>query len=87
LRRSHDLHLLSALGEAAPAPQSLIEPLSERELEVLRRVAAGYSSQEIAEELVIAISTVKKHIGHIYGKLEAGSRTQAVVMAREPGLL
>jgi LuxR family maltose regulon positive regulatory protein len=87
LHTPYVLHLLSALGEAAPAPQPLIEPLSERELEVLRRVAAGYSNQEIAEELVIAISTVKKHIGNIYGKLEVGSRTQAVAKARELGLV
>ncbi len=69
------------------AQQPLIEPLSERELEVLRRVAAGYSNQEIAQELVLAVSTVKKHISNIYGKLGAGSRTQAVARARELGLL
>ncbi|MEJ2558966.1 MAG: response regulator transcription factor, partial [Anaerolineae bacterium] len=76
-----------ALGEAAPAPQPLIEPLSERELEVLRRVAAGYSNQEIAQDLVVAVSTVKKHISNIYSKLEVGSRTQAVARARELGLV
>jgi LuxR family maltose regulon positive regulatory protein len=87
LHTSYALHLLDALGEAAPAPQPLIEPLSERELEVLRWVAAGYSNQEIAQELVIAVSTVKKHINNIYGKLEVGSRTQAVARARELELL
>jgi LuxR family maltose regulon positive regulatory protein len=84
---SYALRLLSALGETTTAPQSLIEPLSERELEVLRWVAAGYSNQEIAQELVLAVSTVKKHINNIYGKLEVGSRTQAVAKARELGLL
>jgi LuxR family maltose regulon positive regulatory protein len=87
LHASYALHLLDALGEAAPAPQPLIEPLSERELEVLHWVAAGYSNQEIAQELVVAVSTVKKHINNIYGKLEVGSRTQAVARARELGIL
>jgi len=81
------LHLLKAVGETAAAPQPLLEPLSERELEVLRRVAAGYSNQEIAQDLVVALSTVKKHISNMYGKLEADSRTQAVARARELGLL
>jgi LuxR family maltose regulon positive regulatory protein len=87
LHTSYALGLLDALGEAVTAPQPLIEPLSERELEVLRWVAAGYSNQEIAQELVVAVSTVKKHINNIYGKLEVGSRTQAVARARELGLL
>ncbi len=84
---SYALHLLNALGETAAAPQPLIEPLSERELEVLQHVAAGYSNQEIAQELVLAESTVKKHIHNIYGKLGVGSRTQAIAQARELGLL
>jgi LuxR family maltose regulon positive regulatory protein len=87
LHASYALHLLNALGEVAAVPQPLIEPLSERELEVLRRVAAGYSNQEIAQDLVVAVSTVKKHISHIYGKLGVGSRTQAVARAREIELL
>ena len=70
-----------------PAPQPLIEPLSKRELEVLHWVAAGYSNQEIAQKLVLAVSTVKKHINSIYGKLEVGSRTQAVAKARDIGIL
>ena len=87
LHTPYALHLLEALAEAATAPQPLIEPLSERELEVLRRVAAGYSNKEIAQELVVEISTVKRHISNIYGKLEVESRTQAVARARELGLL
>ncbi|MCB9077742.1 MAG: tetratricopeptide repeat protein [Anaerolineaceae bacterium] len=87
LHAPYALHLLNAWGETTPAPPSLIEPLSERELEVLRRVAAGYSNKEIAEELVVAVSTVKRHISNIYGKLEAASRTQAVAKARELKLL
>jgi LuxR family maltose regulon positive regulatory protein len=65
----------------------LVEPLSERELEVLRLITAGLSNQEIAEELVIAVSTVKSHINHIYGKLEVKSRTQAVARGQALGLL
>ncbi|MCB0211464.1 MAG: AAA family ATPase [Anaerolineae bacterium] len=84
---TYTLPLLNALGEATTAAQPLVEPLSEREMEVLRRVAAGYSNKEIAEELIVTISTVKRHISNIYGKLEAGSRTQAVVKARELKLL
>jgi len=83
--------LLAAFGEearpAAPAMESLLEPLSERELEVLRLVVAGLSNPEIAEELVIAVSTVKSHINHIYGKLAVETRTRAVARARELGLL
>ena len=84
---SYALHLLDAVGETATAPQPLIDPLSERELEVLRRVAAGYSNQDIARELFVAGSTVKKHVHNIYAKLGVGSRTQAVARARELGLL
>ncbi|MDY6875407.1 MAG: LuxR C-terminal-related transcriptional regulator [Chloroflexota bacterium] len=83
--------LLAAFGEevelTSPAMESLIEPLSERELEVLRLIAAGLSNPEIAEELVIAVSTVKSHTNHIYGKLGVKNRTQAVARARELDLL
>ena len=71
----------------ASAPQPLIEPLSERELEVLRLIAAGYSNQEIADRLIIAQGTVKRHINNIYGKLQVGSRTQAVAAARDLHIL
>jgi len=67
--------------------ESLVEPLSERELEVLRLIAAGLSNHEIADELVIAVGTVKRHINHIYGKLGVHSRTQALVRARELDLV
>ncbi len=65
----------------------LVEPLSERELEVLQLVADGASNQEIAQELVIAVSTVKTHIKNICGKLDVRGRTQATTRARELGLL
>jgi LuxR family maltose regulon positive regulatory protein len=72
-------------------PQSaianLVEPLSERELEVLQLVAAGFSNGEIAARMIVATSTVKTHINHIFGKLGVQSRTQAVAQARNLGLV
>jgi LuxR family maltose regulon positive regulatory protein len=70
-----------------PRTQPLLEPLSERELEVLRVVARGLSNREVAENLFIATGTVRKHLEHIYGKLNVHSRTQAVARARELNLL
>ena len=67
--------------------QPLIEPLSERELEVLDLIAAGYSNAEIAQKLHIAIGTVKRHINNVYGKLGVGSRTQAIAKARDIDLI
>ena len=65
----------------------LVEPLSQRELEVLRLLASGKPNQQIAEELVVALDTVKKHVGHILSKLGAANRTEASARARELGLL
>jgi LuxR family maltose regulon positive regulatory protein len=65
----------------------LIEPLTKRELEVLRLIHEGCSNQEIARRLVITLYTVKKHNGNIYTKLGVNSRTQAVARARQLGLL
>jgi LuxR family maltose regulon positive regulatory protein len=65
----------------------LIEPLTARELEVLQHIAAGDSNQKIAEKLVITLSAVKKHTGNIFRKLNVSSRTQAIVRARQLGLL
>jgi LuxR family maltose regulon positive regulatory protein len=83
--------LLSELAEPSEPrrdpTQSLIEPLSERELEVLRLVAIGLSNREIADELVLATGTVKKHLSNIFGKLEAHNRTECVARARELQLL
>ena len=61
--------------------------LSTREIEVLDRVAAGRSNGEIARELVITEQTVKSHLVHIYTKLGVSSRTAAVSLARERGIL
>ncbi len=64
-----------------------IEPLSERELEVLRLLAAGLTNRQIAEEIVVSISTVKSHVHHICVKLDASNRTQAAARARQLGFL
>jgi DNA-binding NarL/FixJ family response regulator len=77
----------SPTPRAAAAVPGLVEPLSGRELEVLRLLAAGRPNQEIAEELVVALSIVKKHVTHILDKLGATNRTQATARARELGLL
>ena len=61
----------------------LSEPLNQRELEVLRLIVAGYSNREIADRLVIAVSTVKWYVNTIYGKLQVESRTKAIARARE----
>jgi LuxR family maltose regulon positive regulatory protein len=75
-------------GTPIPSPaQPLIEPLSQRELEVLRLTAEGLSNQEIADRLVITVGTVKTHIHNILGKLDVRGRTQAAARARELGLI
>jgi DNA-binding NarL/FixJ family response regulator len=67
--------------------EQLVEPLSERELEILAWIARGSSNKEIAGQLFIAEGTVKNHVTHILGKLGVRDRTQAALKARELGLL
>jgi LuxR family transcriptional regulator, maltose regulon positive regulatory protein len=71
----------------SPQPALLEEPLSARELEVLRLIASGKSNAEVARALVIAVSTVKTHTNSIFGKLQVTSRTQAIALARDLQLL
>jgi LuxR family maltose regulon positive regulatory protein len=67
--------------------QTLEERLSDRELEVLQLIIAGYSNRDIADKLVIALSTVKWYVNNIYGKLGVDSRTKAIARARELDLV
>ena len=67
--------------------QSLIEPLSRREIEVLRLLFVGYKYEEIAERLVVSINTVRHHTRNVYGKLDVNNRRQAVARARDLGII
>jgi LuxR family maltose regulon positive regulatory protein len=89
--------LLAAFPAAEPeqtdslktqTPKSeLIEPLSEREIEVLQLIAEGLTNQEIANRLYLSLNTVKAHTRNIYGKLDVHHRTGAVARARSLGIL
>ena len=81
LRKDGDANLV------APPASTLIQPLTARELEVLRLIAGGMRNQEIAEHLVLSVSTVKRHIANVYGKLDVGHRTEALARAAELKLL
>jgi LuxR family maltose regulon positive regulatory protein len=91
--RAYASRLLSHFGadvvveSSQPTGETLIEPLSERELEVLRLIAKGLSNREISERLFLALSTVKGHTRIIFDKLQVQRRTEAVARARELGLL
>jgi ATP/maltotriose-dependent transcriptional regulator MalT len=67
--------------------QALPDPLSPRELEVLALIADGYTNREIADQLHVGVSTVKKHINHIYSKLAVVDRAGAVNCARASHLI
>jgi LuxR family transcriptional regulator, maltose regulon positive regulatory protein len=89
--------VLGAFGEKAAAPGAgrgavavvpgLVEQLTARELEVLALLAAGAPNPRIAEQLVVSLDTVKKHVSHLLGKLGAANRTEAVTRARQLGLI
>lgn len=70
-----------------PAQSALVEPLTDRELMVLRCLAAGYSNSEVASELAVAVSTVRTHIKNIYGKLGVRNRVEAITYAQTLQLL
>ncbi|MAS33724.1 MAG: helix-turn-helix transcriptional regulator [Anaerolineaceae bacterium] len=74
-------------SKATPTPQPLIEPLSDREVEILQLVADGLSNREISQQLFLALSTVKGHNRNIFDKLQVKRRTEAVARAREIGLI
>ena len=87
--------LLSAFEEqhtsnitySSPRPDSLLEPLTGREREVLRLLLEGASNREIARHLVLSVNTVKRHVYNLCGKLGVQSRTQAIIRARDLHLL
>jgi DNA-binding NarL/FixJ family response regulator len=80
--------VVSEFARLSPRPtDALAEPLSEREIEVLRLVARGASNKEIAAELMIAEGTVKNHLTNILSKLEAADRTEAAMKARTLGVI
>ncbi len=82
-------HLLAAFDEPADQPpsQPLVDPLSERELEILTLIAAGLKNKEVAEKLFISLNTVLYHTKNIYGKLGVNKRTLAIAKARELTLI
>ena len=94
--RDYAIHLLSQFDaelqrittqeKSTPATE-LVEPLSKREMEVLYLMALGRTNQEIAQQLVVAIGTIKAHAASIYRKLDAANRTEAVARARLLGIL
>ena len=91
-QKTYIQNLLGAFGgsgaaESASKSHRLINPLSERELEVLRLVALGKSNKQIADELVLATGTVKRHLNNIFGKLNVQNRTECVARVKELDLL
>ena len=82
----HPSSFTPALRAGASVPQPLFEPLSQRELEILKLVAQGRSNREIGERLFLALDTVKGHNRRIFDKLQVQSRMEAIARARELGL-
>jgi LuxR family maltose regulon positive regulatory protein len=77
----------SVAGSPGLSQAALVEPISQRELEVLHLMAQGKTNQEIARQLVIAPGTVKAHTASIYRKLDVANRTEAAARARQLGIL
>jgi DNA-binding NarL/FixJ family response regulator len=76
---------LVALARGETADQALVEPLSEREIEVLRLLAQGATNKDIAQTLILSVRTVEAHLRNIYGKLGVRSRTEAALWAVKHG--
>jgi len=73
--------------ESRDAPDPVAHSLSERELDVLRLLVAGKTNREIAQALILSVSTVKTHVEHVIAKLEVADRTQAAVKATRLGIV
>ena len=87
-RKDYLLKVQNAFGTEESLPTGgLIEPFSERELEILRLIERGLSNREIGERLYLALNTIKGHNRKIFNKLQVHRRTEAVARARELGLL
>jgi DNA-binding CsgD family transcriptional regulator len=85
---THSAWIDTSLGKPEhPDHATFVETLSPREIDVLRLMADGQSNQEIAQVLIVALSTVKMHVKHLYRKLGVKNRVQAVAQARGMGLL
>jgi len=82
-----DSGLPASVEPGSAGGSALAEPLTERESQVLQLIYEGYSNRKIAQQLVLALNTVKRHTSNIYGKLGVNSRTQAIARARQLGLL
>ena len=93
IHRDYATRLLAALDSPTQEADSdlieaaFVESLTTRETDVLRLMCAGYSNQQIADDLIVSVNTVKKHTSNIYGKLGVRNRAQAVLRARENGLI
>jgi LuxR family maltose regulon positive regulatory protein len=79
-------HVSTDSNQALPNTQLLVEPLTKRELELLKLIEQGCTNQEIADRLVISIPTVKRHISNIYSKLGVKNRTQAISIGKKLNL-
>lgn len=79
--------IMQMAAESEMVARAIPEPLTRRELEILHLVAEGQTNRQIAERLIVAVGTIKVHVEHILGKLDARDRTQAAVRAVELGIV
>jgi DNA-binding NarL/FixJ family response regulator len=84
---STTVRLLERLARPRPAPAEPREPLTDRELDVVKLVARGRTNDEIAGELFVSLSTIKTHLGSLYRKLDTRNRVETAAWAWESGLM